>query len=119
MKFKIVRGSTFSRCVALRYADGRKVEKSDIDTLYITLREFPEEASPIKFQKKLEDMRIEEGYCHFVFEPKDTEKLEYGTYYFDIALTLTNGTRKIVAHELEITQKTTFYNESGDVIGRD
>lgn len=43
----------------------------------------------ILFQKRLSKKEItetEDGYYHFEILPEDTEKLEYGTYFFDIEI---------------------------------
>lgn len=61
------------------------------------------------FQKKLEDVTIEEGKCHVVFNPENTQELEYREYYFDVELTLTNGTKKTKLYKFKLTPETTIY----------
>lgn len=112
MKFSIKKGETFARKVKIRIVGSESVISSDkIKSIFITLREQPYENYPIIIQKSKGDITIdEEGFCHFVFSGDETEKLKYGKYYFDISITLNNNFRKIKFYELEITQKTTFYN---------
>lgn len=118
MKFSIKKGDTFARKTRFRQeSDGAILKSDDLKSLFITLRSQPYENYDILLQKKLEDVTFdEECYCHFVFTSEDMERLDYGTYYFDISITLNNGYRKTVLYELEITKKTTFYN-GGDISG--
>lgn len=116
MEFLIKKGETFARKVKIRAVGSNEgIKPDEIKSLFITLREQPYEHYPIIIQKSKKDITIdEEGFCHFVFSGDETEKLKYGKYYFDISITLNNNFRKIRFYELEITQKTTFYN-GGDV----
>lgn len=111
-----VRGDTFAFKTQITYADGTPIKKDDIDTLFITCKLQPTEYSPILFQKKLEDVIIDEkGYCHAVFEPKDTEKFNYGTYYFDIEVTTKGGYRKTSLNTFKLDKETTTYG--GEING--
>lgn len=118
MDFSIKKGETFARKVKLKLSNSEEIiNKEDIKNIFITLREQPYETYPIILQKNFEDMSLDdEGYLHFSFLAEETEKLNYGKYYFDIAITLNDDFRKIKLYELEITQKTTFYN-GGDISG--
>lgn len=114
----MVRGDTFASKFLIRFKDERNVEKSDIETLFITFKNVPEKNSEYIFQKTLDDVEISDGYCHFIFEPNDTEYLEYKKYYFDTSVTLKNGVRKTKTYSITLTKKTTDYNkESGGVEG--
>ena len=116
MMNEFTRGDTFAFKTPIKFADGTPVEKEDIETLFITVKLQPSEYSPIIFQKKLEDVTIDsKGYCHVIFEPKDTETLFYGTYYFDIEVTLKSGYRKTSLNSFNLTKETT--NHGGDTNG--
>lgn len=105
-----VRGDTFAFKKKLKFADGSPVKANDVEMLLITFKSEPKDSSPIIFQKKLNDVIIDQdGYCHVVFKPKDTEKLVYGTYYFDIEVTLTNGLRKTSLEKIQLTEETTSH----------
>lgn len=105
------RGDTFAFKTQITYEDKTPITKDDIDTLFITCREQPAEYSPIIFQKDLNDVVIDsDGFCHVVFEPKDTEKLRYGKYFFDIEVTLKSGYRKTSLNTFRITKETTTHN---------
>lgn len=112
------RGDTFPFKFKTKLNNGTVVTKEDIDTLFITVRKYATKTSPIIFQKKLEDIEIdEEGYCHTLFKPEDTEELMYSNYFFDIEVTLKNGYRKTKLQQFSITKETTIHE--GGVINGD
>ena len=113
---EFVRGDTFAFKVKIPYKDGTPVTLNAIDTLLITVRKMAQKQSPILFQKTLNDVTIDEnGYCHCVFNPEDTETLIYGPYYFDIEVTLKGGYRKSRLYQFNITKETSIHG--GDVNG--
>lgn len=60
----------------------------DIDEIYVTFKE-GYYTKNILFQKRLSSKDIikdKDGYYHFGILPEDTEKLDYGEYYFDIEI---------------------------------
>lgn len=114
---EFVRGDTFAFKFLLTTKDGIAIKKEDIDTLFITARKYANKESPIIIQKKLEDVEIDsDGYCHTKFEPKNTEELIYGSYFFDIEVTLKSGFRKTKLFQFKINKETTIH-ESGDESG--
>lgn len=112
-----IRGDTFAFKFSIKLVNGQIINKDDIDTLYITARKCANKESPVVFKKTLNDVEIdEEGYCHAIFNPEDTEELIYGSYFFDVEITLINGYRKTKLFNFTITKETTIH-ESGDVDG--
>lgn len=77
------RGDTFPFKVSVTQKDGSPIAKSEIDTLFITCRQKPNNVYPIIFEKDKDDVEIsEDGYVHGIFTPGDTENLEYGFLLF-------------------------------------
>ena len=109
MNVKFVRGDTFSFKFLIKSKDETNITTNDIDTLFITCKRNTNDLSSIVFQKKLEDVTIENGWCHAAFEPEDTERLNYGTYYFDIEITLKSGYRKSKLYTFTLTEETTLH----------
>lgn len=112
---EFIRGDTYSFKTLLKFKDNTAITKSDLESLFITCKKnvYTED---IIFQKGLDDVEIDsEGYCHIVFEPKDTEQLEYGTYVFDLEITTKSGYRKTKLFQFEISGETTFHG--GDLNG--
>ena len=114
---EFVRGDTFAFKVKLKRTDQTVIKKDDLKSLYVTVRKSVFSASPVLFQKTIEDVEIDdEGYCHIKIEPTDTEKLNYGVYFFDIELTTIDNYRKSKLFQLKLTEETTMH-ESGDKVG--
>lgn len=116
-QIEFIRGDTFFRKVPIKYADGTNVEKEHIETLFFTIREYPDNLFPILIEKKIDDFVISEGYIHIILKPEDTEKLEYGTYSFDLEITLKGvpKIRKTKKGYLRLTEETTIHkNEVGE-----
>lgn len=113
--FNFVRGDTFAFKFLIKTEES-PINTNDIDTLYITCKKGTDNISETIFQKNLEDVTIENGYCHVVFEPKDTQKLNYGRYYFDIEITLKSGYRKTKLYTFTLTEETTLHggNDNGN-----
>lgn len=63
-----------------------------VDEMYLTFREQPYKSSPVLFQKKLENVEYdsETNKWRFWIEKEDTESLDYGTYGYDIEITIGN-----------------------------
>ena len=109
---EFVRGDSFPFYFGLNHKDGTPVTMSEIDTLFITCRIKPDSAFPVLFKKTKDDVTLDEqGNCHVLFEPKDTEELEYGFYCFDIEVTLMNGYRKTALHEFNLTKESTTHKD--------
>ena len=107
--FNFVRGDSFPFKFSIKTSQGENVNINDINTLFITCKKETDNIASIIFQKTLEDITIEDGYCHVVFNPKDTEKLNYGKYFFDIEITLNNGYRKSELYTFTLTEETTLH----------
>lgn len=106
-----IRGDSYLFKVRVKHKnDDTPLQQMDVDTIFVTFRENTFNTSNIIFQKQLSDISIDEnGYCHVAFDPSDTESLNYGTYYFDIEITLTNGYRKTKTYSVSIMDETTIH----------
>ena len=107
-----VRGDSFPFKTLVTYLNGNPIKREDISTLFVTCRQYANINYPILFQKTIDDVTIdEEGYIHVIFNPKDTENLDYGQYYFDIEITLNSGYRKSFLNTFQLTYETTIHTE--------
>lgn len=114
---EFIRGDTFAFKFLIKLTNKAIITKEDIETLFITTRKIARKSSEVIFQKTLDDVEIDaEGYCHVKFNPKDTENLSYGSYFFDVEITTTSGYRKSKLFQFTITKETTIH-ESGDYSG--
>lgn len=66
--------------------------------------------SEILFQKKLSDNSITfaEGIYTFEIKSEDTEKLDYGTYCFDVVVFENGKKRTVLLDELKVTAHCNF-----------
>ncbi len=107
---EFIRGDTFAFKFKIKTGNEILTSKEEIETLFITCRKYTKETSKINFEKKIDDIEIdEEGYFHVKFNPEDTEKMNYGVYFFDIEVTLKNGYRKTKLFKFKITEETTIH----------
>lgn len=104
-----VRGDTLPFKFSLTHSDGTVIEKSEISTLILTCRKFNKSEYPILFEKDISDFTFEDDYYHCVFNPEDTQELDYGTYNFDIEITLKSGYRKTLKSQFRITEEDTIH----------
>ncbi len=107
--FNFVRGDSRPFKFFIRTKNGENVNSEDIDTLFITCKKSTDNTASIIFQKTLEDVTIQDGYCHVIFNPQDTERLNYGKYYFDAEVTLKNGYRQTGFYSFNLTEETTIH----------
>ncbi len=113
---KFVRGDSCLFKVKLALQGNETISISDIDSIIITCRQYPDIESEVLFKKEKEDVTLDEdGYLHFNFAPEDTQTLSYGTYYFDIEITLKSGYRKSKLYQFELTQETTIHGGTNGV----
>lgn len=112
---EFVRGDTIALKTLIKLADNQPVSKQDLTELYITCKKNEYSENTI-FQKTLEDVEIDEqGYCHIIFRPEDTQTLGYGNYFCDIELTTKSGIRKTKVFEITLTKEATFHNGGDEV----
>ena len=106
-----IRGDSYLFKVKVKHKENNiPLQQNDVDTIFVTFKETTSKSSTPLFIKELTDMSIDEqGYIHVAFNPSDTESLNYGTYYFDIEITLINGYRKTNTYQVTLTDETTSH----------
>lgn len=92
-----------------RYNENNELILEQAEELVITFKKncF---TSEILFQKKLSDNSITftDGVYTFEMQSKDTEKLNYGTYCFDVVVYENGKKRTILLDELKVTAHCNF-----------
>lgn len=111
MKLQFIRGDSFEFGIPIQYDDGTVVKESDIDTLIFTCRKTNDKASPILIEKTKDKFKFEDNVYWLTIEPTDTEMLDYGTYNFDVEVTLTDGYRKTFKSSFELTYECTMHGD--------
>lgn len=106
---ELIRGDTHLFKVKLK-----NITLEEIDTVFITCRKDIYSKDYI-FQKRIGDVTIDNNlYVHFAFDPVDTQTLPYGSYVFDIEVTLKSGYRKTKLFKFNLTGEATFHSNGGD-----
>lgn len=97
---RITRGDTGQFKIDLMNIDGSTYELKDGDLVQFTVKKSPAETT-ILIQKTGVDIEI---------EPKDTSNLRYGTYQYDIQVTLADGRVNTVIDPTDfiVTEEVTF-----------
>lgn len=111
---EFIRGDTFEFGLPIQYDDGKAVQKEDIETLIFTCRKTNYKESPVLIIKNIEDFVFEDDIYWLTIKPKDTEELPYGTYKFDVELTLKDGYRKTFASRFKLTEETTIHGDANE-----
>ena len=112
MSIEQIRGDTKKYNFQRINFDGNPILQK-ADKIYFTVKKkFTD--SKFVIQKTIDDMTFdEEGIYHFTIESKDTDKLSYGTYVFDIEVIDKNVKTTLCRDEFKITEEVTFSeNES-------
>lgn len=109
-KLILIRGDSLLFEQKLISNDGAPLTINDVSSIYLTLKSKMTYDAPIILQKTLADMELTaDGVLHGGFAPEETEALNYGTYYFDIEVTLVDGYRASKNFELKITEEVTTH----------
>lgn len=111
-----VRGDTIFIAFPLVDQNGAAIFLEEIDTMFLTAREFPRKTSPILFNKTKEDFTFDEsdGKFNIIIQPKDTEELEIDEFYFDIEVTLNDGTRQTENYKAILEKDCTIHGGDAD-----
>ena len=109
-----IRGDTILIVFPLIDEDGNVILKEQIDTMFLTAREFAGKTSPILFQKNIEDFVLEENEYSVTIQPEDTEQLEEPEIFFDIEVTLKEGIRKSKVGKIDLTKDLTIHGGVDD-----
>ena len=78
------------------------------DAMYLTIKRSWDDKNAI-IQKKLADMTQDEsGAWHTIIAAEETEGLPYGTYVFDLEVTVLGCVTTICKDELRVTREATW-----------
>lgn len=110
INIKMTRGDTLNLKIQ-RQTEKEEIIKEKVDEMYVTLKKDYETKEYI-FQKKLSNHTIEfnnNDFCYyFTIESKNTEKLSYGDYYFDVEIENNRKIKTIIKGILTLTEEVTF-----------
>ena len=117
-EIEFVRGDTPKLSFPIINKSGEVIPMENIDTLILTCRRNPDKSYKILFEKNKGDFTFEDNKYKVKLKAEDTQELTYSnnTFYFDIEVTLTNGTRKTKLFELNLEKDCTIHggDDSGN-----
>ena len=103
----LTRGDSFKAQLSLKDSSGAKYKPQDGDSIRFALKKFFKDSYPVLLEKEIstESMVLS-------LDPEDTNTLDFGTYYYDIQLTKSDGTvdtvvtmsKFILSEEAEVKQ---------------
>lgn len=109
-KVEMIRGDTLKLKFS-RQTEKEEIIKEPVDEMFMTFKENIYTRNFV-FQKCLQKGSIfyEEstGYYHVTIEPKDTEHLRYGDYFFDIEIKMNDIVKTIAKGILTLKEEVTF-----------
>lgn len=109
LNLKFARGDQFPVKFKVKNASEEYLDTNTITEVIVTCRKYPDLESEMLFQKKLTNGFVEykEDYFEFFILEEDTNKLDYGTYGYDIKIVTESETRTFVGH-IEVADEYTI-----------
>ena len=108
MDLEFTRGDTQFIRFKLKDGQGNEINLKDEGVLYFTVKKNIH-SSKVLIQKKYPaNISYKDGYYGFTLNAEDTEKLQYGTYQYDIELKLGYYTKTLGLGTITLTDEITF-----------
>lgn len=108
-EIEMYRGDTLIIVFAIEDIAGEKINKDDIETLFLTARKYPDLDSKVLFEKEMKDFNMVDGLFEVTIEPECTEKLRLDTIYYDFEVTLKDGFRKTEVGTIKLKKDVTIH----------
>ena len=105
----MIRGDTLIVVFPLLDDDDKAITMDDIETLFLTARRFPRKESAVLFSKEKKDFSIVDGLYEVEILPTDTETMSLTNFFFDIEVTLKDGTRKSAVCQIDLEKDYTIH----------
>lgn len=87
-KISMTRGDTLKCKINVTGADGQPYIPSPEDKILFAVKR---NANETECLFKVDIIPTEDGTCILHIKPEDTKNLEFGTYKYDVSITLSNG----------------------------
>lgn len=108
-EIELIRGDTLTLVFPLTDDDGNTIGMDEIETLFLTARQYPNKESTILFSKEKKDFSFIDNLYEVEILPTETETMLLKKFYFDIEVTLTDGTRKTKIVEVNLEKDYTIH----------
>lgn len=106
-----IRGDSYVIEFTLSDENNENIELDSIDTLILTARIYPD--SSILFSKNKKDFKLENKVYVVEIFPQDTQELIIDKFYYDIEITLIDGTRSSYLGIIDLEKDITTHTSGG------
>lgn len=106
-----IRGDSYVIEFTLSDENNENIELDSIDTLILTARIYPD--SSILFSKNKKDFKLENKVYVVEILPQDTQELIIDKFYYDIEITLIDGTRSSYLGIIDLEKDITTHTSGG------
>lgn len=106
---ELIRGDTLTLVFPLTDDDGNTIGMDEIETFFLTARQYPNKESTILFSKEKKDFSFVDNLYEVEILPTETETMLLKKFYFDIEVTLIDGTRKTKIVEVNLVKDYTIH----------
>ena len=111
MDFEFIRGDTQYIKFQLKDGEGNPIQLTDDEKLYFTVKQ-NQNSKEILIQKRYPlEITFSNGYYQFELSSKDTSKLAYGTYQYDIELKINEFVKTLILGTMTLTDEITFQGD--------
>lgn len=111
MNEELIRGDSCVIEFSLTDEENKSIELNDIDTLILSARNYPDSA--LLFVKNKKDFSLEDGIYSVEILPEDTQELMTEEIYYDIEVTLLDGTRNTKLGIISLRKDITTHKAGG------
>lgn len=111
MDIEFIRGDTQFIQFQLKDGAGNPIQLTEDEKMYFTIKQ-NQNSKEILIQKKYpSDITFSDGYYKFELSSKDTSKLAYGTYQYDIELKINEFVKTLTLGTITLTDEITFQGD--------
>lgn len=111
MDLEFIRGDTQYIQFKLKDGNGNPIQLTDDEKLYFTVKQ-NQNSKKILIQKTYpSDIIFSDGYYQFELSSKDTSKLAYGSYQYDIELKIGEYVKTLSLGTITLTDEITFQGD--------
>lgn len=108
-EIELIRGDTLTLVFPLTDDEGNTIAMDDIDTMFLTARQYPNKESRVLFSKETKDFSFIDSLYEVDLLSADTETMLLKNFYFDIEVTLKDRTRKTVIYQVNLVKDYTIH----------
>ena len=111
MDIEFIRGDTQYIKFQLKDGSGNPIQLEDDEKIYFTLKQ-NSNSKKVLLQKKFPaDISFADGYYQLELSSKDTSKLAYGSYQYDIELKINDFVKTLLMGTITLTEEITFQGD--------